>query len=241
MNIYEEKALHELIKWQKDISKKPSIVDKMTKGIQRKTNSLVPEKAHKVITETIKNMAKTVLIGSEFITRQPLIRAPLEERESQVADKLNFYKKAAVVEGAGTGAGGFFLALADFPLLLSLKMKFLFDAASLYGYDVRDYRERLYILYIFQLAFSSRERQVELHYQMENWENYVHTLPMDLNDFDWRTFQQEYRDYIDLAKLMQMVPGIGAVVGAYANYKLMDKLGETAMSAYRMRMFRSKI
>jgi hypothetical protein len=238
MNIYEEKALQELRNWQREVSKKPSIINRMTKGIQRKTNSLIPEKAHKIITETIKNMARAVLVGSEYITRTPLIRASLEDRERLVADKINFYRKAAVVEGAGTGAGGILLGLADFPLLLSLKMKFLFDVASLYGYDVRDYRERLYILYVFQLAFSSRQRQVELYYQMESWEQYVQGLPMDINDFDWRTFQQEYRDYIDLAKLMQLVPGIGAVVGAYANYKLMDKLGETAMNAYRMRVFR---
>jgi hypothetical protein len=33
------------------------------------------------------------------------------------------------------------------------------------------------------------------------------------------------------------VPGIGAVVGAYANYQLLDKLAETAINAYRMRRF----
>jgi hypothetical protein len=238
MNIYEERTLQELLNWEREVSKKPSIVNRMTKGIQRKTNSLIPEKAHKIITETIKNMTRAVLVGSEYITRQPLIRTSLEERENQVIDKLNFYRKTAVIEGAGTGAGGILLGLADFPLLLSIKMKFLFDVAPLYGYDVRDYRERLYILYVFQLAFSSGQRQVDLYYQMKNWDNYVQSLPMDMNDFDWRTFQQEYRDYIDLAKLMQLVPGIGAVVGAYANYKLMDKLGETAMNAYRLRVFR---
>lgn len=59
---------------------------------------------------------------------------------------------------------------------------------------------------------------------------------MDKDNFDWKTFQQEYRDYIDIAKMLQMVPEIGAVVGAYANYKLMDKLGNTAMNAYRLRL-----
>lgn len=237
MNIYEERAFKELKMWKAEVSRKPSIINRMAKGIQRKTNSLIPEKAHVIITEAIKNMTKAVLFGSEFITRQPLLREQLEKREKLVLEKLNFYRKAAVVEGAGTGAGGILLGLADFPLLLSLKMKFLFDAASIYGYDVRDYRERLYILYVFQLAFSSRQRQIELYYQMENWDRYVYSLPADMNNFDWRTFQQEYRDYIDLAKLMQLVPGIGAVVGAYANYKLMDKLGETAMNAYRLRIF----
>jgi len=43
-------------------------------------------------------------------------------------------------------------------------------------------------------------------------------------------FQQEYRDYLDLAKLLQFIPIIGAAFGAYANYKLLDELGETAMN-----------
>lgn len=237
MNIYEEKAIRELKMWQDKVSRKPSIISRMTKGIQRTANGLIPEKVHRVMTEAIKNMVKAVLWGSEYITRSPLLYGSLEEREKKVGEKLNIYRKTAVVEGAGTGAGGFLLGLADLPLLLTIEMKFLFDAASIYGYDVKDYRERLYILYVFQLAFSSRQRQVELYYQMKNWNNYVQTLPSDLNYFDWRTFQQEYRDYIDLAKMMQLVPGIGAVVGAYANYKLMDRLGETAVNAYRMRIF----
>ncbi|MBL4937367.1 EcsC family protein [Clostridium sp. YIM B02515] len=241
MNLYEQKALAELKEWQRKVSQKPSIIDKMTKGIQRKTNSLIPDKVHNIMTEAIKNMSKAVLWGSGFITGSPIIKGSLEEREKHVTDKLNFYKKTAALEGAGTGAGGFLLGLADFPLLLSIKMKFLFDIASLYGYDVRDYRERLYILYIFQLAFSSKQRQVEIYNQMLNWDNYVHSLPMDVDDFDWRTFQQEYRDYIDLAKMLQLVPGIGAAVGAYANYKLLDKLGETAVNAYRMRRFKLKV
>ena len=63
------------------------------------------------------------------------------------------------------------------------------------------------------------------------------TLPPSLDDFDWRKFQQEYRDYIDLAKLAQLVPVIGAPVGVVANNLLVRKLGRTAMNAYRMRWF----
>jgi hypothetical protein len=36
------------------------------------------------------------------------------------------------------------------------------------------------------------------------------------------------------------MPGIGAIVGAYANYQLLDKLGETAMNCYRMRILLPK-
>ena len=70
---------------------------------------------------------------------------------------------------------------------------------------------------------------------MADWDAREH--PADLDGFEWRKFQQEYRDYIDLAKMAQMIPLIGAPVGAVVNYRLLDKLGETAIEAYRMRWF----
>ena len=78
-----------------------------------------------------------------------------------VRKRIGFYKKTGATEGALTGAGGFWLALADFPLLFGIKIKLLFEIAALYGYPVNDYRERLYILHIFQLAFSSQQRRRE--------------------------------------------------------------------------------
>ena len=71
---------------------------------------------------------------------------------------------------------------------------------------------------------------------MINWDEQRKNLPEDINSFDWRNFQQEYRDYIDLAKMAQLVPVIGAPVGLVVNYRLMKKLGNTAMNAYRMRL-----
>ena len=56
-----------------------------------------------------------------------------------------------------------------------------------------------------------------------------------MNKFDWRSFQQEYRDFIDIAKLLQLIPGVGAAVGAYVNHKYTQKLGQTAINAYRLR------
>lgn len=234
---YEEKVAYELKVWQRKMIKKPSFTSRITKGVQTKVNNIIPDKVHEVITRAIKSMVKTVLIGSKYITKKPLAEGNLEEREKLVGERLNFYKKTAATSGAGTGVGGFLLGLADFPVLLSLKMKFLFDTASLYGFDVKDYKERLYILNIFQLAFSSQERRAEVYQQILNWNTRIKDLPLDIDSFEWRTFQQEYRDYIDLTKMFQMVPGIGAAVGAYANYQLMDKLGETAINAYRLRLF----
>jgi hypothetical protein len=46
---------------------------------------------------------------------------------------------------------------------------------------------------------------------------------------------REYRDYIDLAKLAQLIPVIGAPVGRWSTGRLTERLGGMAMNAYRSR------
>ena len=235
MDSYEHYALHEMRRWQQKVSRRPSIVSKLSRRLQQKINTYIPEKVHQAITTAIKQMVRAVLFGSGITNTKLLTGISLREREAQVGERVQFYKKTAAVEGGVTGAGGILLGLADFPLLLGLKIKLLFEVAAMYGHDVKDVRERLYILYIFQLAFSNQQRRREVYQQVLDFQANYDTLPTNLDDFDWRIFQQEYRDYIDLAKLAQLVPVIGAAVGLVVNYKLMNQLGETAMNAYRMR------
>ncbi len=216
--------------------RRPSFFNKLSKKIQTKINTWIPEKIHKIITATIKQMIRGVLFGATYTTAKPLSGLSLQAREKAVRQKIEFYRTTAAVEGGITGAGGILLGLADFPILLGLKIKLLFDIASIYGYNVSDYKERLYLLHIFELAFSSHQHRKEVYLKMVDWDKKTKTLPQDIHQFDWRNFQQEYRDYIDLAKMAQLVPVIGAPVGAVANYGLVKKLGTTAMNAYRMRL-----
>ncbi|GAE25892.1 EcsC protein [Halalkalibacter wakoensis JCM 9140] len=241
--MYEKEIEEELSRWKRKLSKRPSVLGRYTKGLQSKMNRYVPEKIHSIVTTSIKNMVHATLVGSEYTTKkQPERALSLQQREEKVEKLVTSYKRTAALEGAGTGAGGILLGMADFPLLLSIKMKFLFDVASAYGYDVRDYRERLYVLYLFQLTYAREEKRMDLLRQLEEWEEKKELLPEKeeyLATFDWKTFQLDYRDYIDLPKMLQMIPGFGAVVGAAANYRFLDALGETAMNGYRIRWLAS--
>jgi hypothetical protein len=244
MENYEKMVKQELDQWEKQILKRSSLLNRTVKKAQYKVNRIIPEKVHEVITSSVKSMVKATLTGSEFVSkRKPLENLPLEKRDGLLDEKLKSHRRTAVVEGAGTGAGGILFGLADFPLLLSIKMKFLFDAACCYGYDVRDYRERLYILHVFQLAFSSDKVRRETYLKITNWEKTLETFPVKhghLESLDWQAFQQNYRDHIDFIKMLQLMPGLGAVVGAYANYNLLDELGETAKNCYRLRLIKDK-
>ena len=234
---YEQKAFEELKQWRKNMLRNPSVFNQLSKKIQTKLISYVPEKIHQAITTTIKQMVRGVLFGAQFTIKKQAKVNSLQHTEEELEKLVKTYKHTAAVEGGITGAGGILLGLADFPILLGIKLKMLFDIASLYGFDVKDYKERVYLLHIFQLAFSSQEHRRNVFLQMQDWDFKKKQLPDDVHAFDWRNFQQEYRDYIDLAKMAQLIPGIGAVVGIVVNYKLIKQLANTAMNAYRMRLY----
>ena len=235
-DVYEIIIRKELAAWQKKMLQRPSLFNNLSKRIQTKINTWIPEKIHVAITATIKQLIRGVLFGARHTTAKPLMDLPLMNRETAVLKKIEDYKKTAAVEGGITGAGGLLLGLADFPILIGIKLKLLFEIATLYGFDVNDYKERVYLLYIFELSFSSDVHRKWVYLKMTDWENKKQQLPEDIHQFDWRNFQQEYRDYIDLAKMAQLVPVIGAPVGILVNYRLIKKLGKTAMNAYRMRL-----
>lgn len=237
MNEYEQRALVEVEEWKRKLQKRSSILNRVSKKAQNKINSYIPEKVHQTITEAIKQMIQATLTGRNILKKKnsPLFHT-LQGKDEELTKKIGQYKKVAVVEGAGTGAGGILLGLADFPLLLSIKMNFLMESATIYGYDTDQLEERIYLLYIFQLAFSSEGKRREVLEVIENWEEEKHKVA----GLNWQELQQEYRDFIDFVKMLQLVPGIGAAVGAYANYNLLDQLGEAARNVYRWRYFQEQ-
>ncbi|MFC7063537.1 EcsC family protein [Halobacillus seohaensis] len=231
---YDQQMYKEALRWSRSLEKRSGLIQRSSKGFQSTINSKIPDRVHNVVTESIKKMIELALTTSQYI--RPIEQETdwtFEQREQLVQDRLKQYKSTAAWEGAGTGAGGFWLGVADFPLLLSIKMKFLFDAGQYYGLDVNRYEERVFLLHIFMLAFSSDKERVRVRDLLLNWEN----EPLERKKIDWRTLQIEYRDTIDLVKLMQLVPGIGAIVGYVANGRLLEQLGETTMNVHRLRLF----
>ncbi len=243
MRSYEDRVRRELTEWERKLIGPPGFLERTSKAVQNKINRVIPAKIHAALTAAVKTIVRTVLLGLEFVPKTPpQTGLTLQQRDEKAADVLSRYKKIAAAEGAGTGAGGWVLGLADFPALIAIKMKFLFELAHVYGYSTGDYRERLFLLHVFQLAFSSRERKSAVFQTVKQWDETVQRWPAHesyLQTIDWEQFQQEYRDAIDFRKMLQLVPGIGAVVGAWANYGLMEELGAAGINCYRLRILRS--
>lgn len=239
MDDYQEQIRSELLDWQKQMLQQPTLVNRLSKAVQVKINTWIPEKVHQAITTTIKQMIRGVLFGATHTSAKSFTFASFQECEAAILQKIETYRNTAALEGGITGAGGLLMGFADFPILIGIKLKLLFDISSMYGFNVKDYKERVYLLHIFELAFSSHEHRRNIYLKMVDWDTKSKELPEDIHQFDWRNFQQEYRDYIDLAKMAQMIPLIGAPVGVVVNAKLIKKLGITAMNAYRMRLLKN--
>lgn len=222
--------------WRAGVLKPPGLWDRATRGTQERINRIIPERVHAVVTSGVEAMTKGILFGSDLIQARPVADGSLAAREQRARAAIRRYRNAASVEGGVTGAGGFVLAAADFPALMAIKVRMLGDVVAAYGWGGDTVRERLFLLHIFHLAFASAKRRPEALAELERWVAGV-DQPEAITDYDWRRFQIEYRDYIDLAKLAQLIPVVGAPVGAVVNWRLVERLGETAIMACRMRWF----
>ncbi|WP_280768640.1 EcsC family protein [Salipaludibacillus daqingensis] len=241
MSNYIDRVERELSRWEYKTLRSPSMPAKVSKRWQNKLNEKIPNKVHNVVTESIKQMVRATLASSDYLSNQErLIDESLEERENILDKRIYMYKRTAALEGAGTGFGGIAFGLADFPLLLNIKMKFLFEAARIYGFDSDEMGERLFLLSVFQLAFSREEKKKQIFHEIIQWEKRKETNGRftHLDELDWKTFQLEYRDFIDLPKTLQLIPGFGAIVGATANYHYLDILAYQAKNCYRHRLLK---
>src|SRR5699024_7873744 len=74
----------EIDKWEKDLLKKSSLFNRISKQTQNKVNTWIPDKVHTVISESVKNMVKASLVGSNMTTARP----PKEKQSLFHCDQL---------------------------------------------------------------------------------------------------------------------------------------------------------
>ncbi|WP_054709148.1 EcsC family protein [Bacillus sp. JCM 19041] len=228
--MYEQEAEEELRRWRRMLSRKESIIKSRASTLQKRVNDKLPTIYHDVATTCVQKTVEMIIAGVGFTNRVPQERPlSLEERELKTRKMFAMYRRAAIVEGIGTGAGGVIAGLTDFPLLLTLKMKALFEAAAIYGYSTKEQCEREYLLLIFQLAFSTGEMKNSVLETIDAFSK------EGVSHLDWHAWQMNYRDYIDLPKTLQLVPGFGAFIGGFVNRSLFYQLEETTINVYRLR------
>lgn len=245
MDIYEENVLQQIKRYERKIEMFTPI-ENWSKQMQQKVDSYIPKKVHESIAVALEKAVKSFLSGIEIHApkqgQQENIHNHIKDTLSHAKQCVQDYMKIATIEGAGTGFGGFIASGIDFPALISIKLKMLQDLLALYGYSLSQFHERLYTIKIMQLEFSGKKQKIVIWQELKSWSSFQ-TEDQDApswGTFNWEQFYMEYKQSIELIKLLQIIPGFGAIVGAYANYTFLEKLGRTAILCLQMRHIQEK-
>ncbi|MFC4766419.1 EcsC family protein [Effusibacillus consociatus] len=245
---YEEKVRSELVKWESEMMQEAWVLQRWSRKLQQRVDKLIPEKVHQTLSKAMEIAVKSVLSGIDMLpfseTKLAEYRSlTLVEQDVYCGDLLSKYKKIAAAEGVGTGVGGILLAAVDYPALLAIKLKFLSETAQIYGFDIREYSERVFLLKVFQLAYSGDASRKRVFEQVKYWNGKTGFPTEDASleeAVSWREFYTEYRESIEFKKILSFIPIVGAAFSGWANYSLLDELGSCAKNAYRMRLLNKR-
>ncbi|MDQ0165518.1 hypothetical protein J2S11_001419 [Bacillus horti] len=232
-------------KFEKEVYKTSDFMG-WTKGVQQKFDGLIPRKVHQSLASALEKGIKSFIEGINLLPKQQMVQVEVENPDdleglSKAADKIIlYYKRIASAEGAGTGFGGLVSAAIDFPALISIKLKMLQELWVLFGYRLENFEDRLFLLKVFELQFSGEESKQRVWKEVKTWEQNGENEDKTWDDYDWETFYMEYKQSIELRKLFQLIPGFGAIVGAWANYSFLEDLGSTAVTCLQLRYLQSR-
>lgn len=138
-----QQLMQEALQWKMHFLRKDSMFERFSKRVQTKVNERIPEKIHTVVTESVKKMVEATMAGSNIITyKKDTSELSLSEKNELAKKRLLLIRRWRLLRESAPERAAF-LGIADFPLLLSIKMKCLFTLSSIYGFDVKDPQESI--------------------------------------------------------------------------------------------------
>lgn len=166
----------------------------------------------------------------------------LEDADKTVGWLAAKYKSLALAEGAGAGAAGIAGIAIDIPTLIALNLRAIGEYATYYGFDIERQEERLFAFNI--LALSSSPADASKNVAMAQL---VKISQQVAKKQTWKQLEQHafvkiiqqiassLGVKITKAKLAQIIPVAGAVVGGGFNAYFTSNVCEAAYYLYRER------
>ncbi|HYE78926.1 MAG TPA: EcsC family protein [bacterium] len=156
---------------------------------------------------------------------------------------------ATALTGAGFGMGGMALLALDLPSLFAMNLRMIQSTARCYGYDLADPVERHYALQLFEASSGDTARKMALLQELQ----YVRTMiaraaleqaaensGLAAALMALRKMASRVGWTLSERKLLQIVPLVGAGVGAAFNYQFSRQVQTAAQMGYRKRFLADK-
>jgi len=259
---YVDDAKQEISQWE---SAKPGFLanvgDVMLWPAQKAAEMLIPDVLH----EQVANAIEIFFSGADWTARKSFdpseVRERVGKRPKNWEDELKKADEAAahywnwnvgygVAEGGTTGALGLPGLVADIPALFTIALRLIQQIGTCYGYDVDDEKEREYILHILRtgstgdikskMGFVIGLKQLEQILLKVAWKEMSAALASKQISKQAalaavRQFAKSLGIQITKRKALQMVPVVGALVGASFNGTFINDVGRAAYMNYRRR------
>lgn len=193
----------------------------------------------------LKKLQKRKQSTSDF---KKIKKADIEVLDQVVKSYITENKIISLIEGGGTGLGGFTLILVDIPALFVIHLRLISQIALCYGYDINEIEERGFVLKILQLGYSldndlaKKAALTELTKAMKLISKGATWKIIEKNLFakGLKEFTQKLGINLTKKKLSKLIPILGVGLSAGMNYKLTRDVGKTAYMEYRKRYLLEK-
>lgn len=174
-------------------------------------------------------------------------RLSLEQVDKTVGHLAAKYKAFAAAEGAAAGTLGAPAIIADVPVLAGIALRAVNEFAAYYGFETSTQSERMFAMAVLsaassptvatkQVALAELTRASVMIGQRKTWEELQKVLSVNAI----KKVAEALGVRLTKAKLAQVVPVTGAVVGAGFNAWYLGAVSETAYMLYRERFLIEK-
>ena len=171
----------------------------------------------------------------------------LEQVDRTVGHLATKYKAIAAAEGAGAGASGGPAILVDVPALVGIALRVVNEYAAYYGFETSTQGERMFAMAVLsaassptvaakQVALAELTRASIMIGQRKTWEELQKVLSINAI----KKVAEALGIRLTKAKLAQVVPVTGAIVGAGFNAWYLDAVTEAAYMLSRERFLIEK-
>lgn len=241
-DLYIENQIREIIEWENE---EPSVVEKgLSKlmGWSSFTAKVIPEV---IVQEAISRACDLgkMMTGKKDILREANVRSieELQHKDLRLSDTLadsvhNWAIGIAGSEGLATGIGGTATIIADIGIVITLAFRSIHKIAMCYGYEVNTDAEKKFVLDILSVSSANtlRERKealIALRSRIMQRKMMEEILMSSLI----KKLAKQLGINLTKRKAMQLIPVVGAGIGAAVNASYMRDVIWSARRTYQKR------
>lgn len=255
MTNYEKKQCTEIENWKKE---EPGVVSEVTgklfQPISWLVRQIIPEKTFQSAIESANGISKK-LIGIEDFKKDANISKieDMKNKDLQFCDKLadeihNWAIGYAMTEGAAAGAGGVFTIAVDIPFIITLAFRTINKIGLCYGFEEKTETDKQRVLQILSAAGANTMKEktislatlkaIEVAIAKTTWKKMAQTaasnrFSKEAAILSIKSLAKQLGINITKRKALQVVPAVGAGVGALMNRQFITDIAWAARRTFQ--------